>query len=89
MDGGAFGARAAERLAGARLRGGGVAGVSESGATEPGLGHGLAQMNERGMRDTTGPKSGLGRCLGGAGLSGGGLAWRNTPASGVPALDWV
>jgi hypothetical protein len=28
----------------------------ESGATEPGLGHGLAQMNERGMRDTTRPK---------------------------------
>ena len=28
----------------------------ESGATEPGLGHGLAQMNERGMRDTIEPK---------------------------------
>ena len=27
-----------------------------SGATEPGLGHGLAQMNERGMRDTIEPK---------------------------------
>ena len=75
-------------VAGALLRGGGVTGVGKSGASEPGLGHGLVQKNERGMRDTTGPKSGLGRCLGGAGLNGGGLARRSTPASGIPALDW-
>ena len=80
---------AAARLAGQGIRGGGVAGVSESGATEPGLGHGLAQKDERGVRDTTGPKPGLGRCLSGAGFNGGGLARRNTPASGVPALDWA
>ena len=85
-----MGAAACHRRAAAlRCRGGDSPEKAESGATEPGLGHGLAQKDERGVRDTTGPKPGLGRCLSGVGFNGGGLARRNTPASGVPALDWA
>jgi hypothetical protein len=64
-DLGAWGRRRRRRSSAPRRM---VAGATESGV--PGLdsGRGLVQKDERGVRDTAGPKPGLGRCLSGAGF---------------------